>query len=351
MKVLDTHESYMQRCINLAQHGAGHVSPNPMVGCVLVYEGRIIGEGFHREYGQAHAEVNAINSVQNKQLLKKTTLYVNLEPCAHFGNTSPCSTLIISSGIKHVVIGTVDPYAKVSGKGISAMEDAGIKVEVGILEKECLELNKRFFTFHKKKRPYIILKWAETVDGFIDRDRTKVISKPTWITPEVCKASAHKQRAEEDAIMIGTNTAERDNPSLSTRNWAGKSPLRLVLDGNHRLDSSLRLFDYIHPTVVFTRNAKKDIKNLEYKEIDFDNYLHEDILDELYERNVLSVIIEGGTRLLKGFISKGLWDEAWRYIGNKSFTTGVEAPKLTGELVAREEMADAILLVFKNEKH
>lgn len=350
METIDSKELYMQRCLTLAKMGSGHVSPNPMVGCVIVHKDKIIGEGFHIQYGGPHAEVNAIESVKDKSLLRDATLYVNLEPCNHFGKTPPCSDLIVSNKIPEVVIGTIDPFSKVAGKGIKKMEEVGIHVEVGILHEECNELNKRFFTFHNKKRPYIILKWAETVDGFIDRDRSKVISKPNWITSDVCKIAVHKQRAEEDAVMVGTNTAERDNPTLNVRYWTGENPLRLVLDGKHRLPSELHLFDYVHPTIVFTKAAKKNVKNLEFHEVDFDDYLHEDILDDLYEKNVLSVIIEGGTRLLKGFISKGLWDEAWRFIGNNSFTTGIDAPRLTGELIGREKMSDSLLLVFKNKK-
>lgn len=349
MELIDSKELFMQRCISLAKMGSGHVSPNPMVGCVIVHNETIIGEGYHMEYGGPHAEVNAINNVENKSLLRESTLFVNLEPCSHYGQTPPCSDLIITNRIPNVIIGTKDPYSKVAGKGIEKMVEAGINVELGILEEDCNELNRRFFTFHNKKRPYIILKWAETVDGFIDRDRSKVISKPTWITSDVCKMAVHRQRAEEDAVMVGTNTAERDNPTLNVRYWTGENPLRLVLDGKHRLQTELHLFDYVHPTIVFTREAKKNVKNLEYFEVDFEDYLHEDILEELYERNILSVIIEGGTRLLKGFISKGLWDEAWRFIGNKSFTSGIDAPRLTGDLIGREKMSDSLLLVFKNK--
>lgn len=340
----------MQRCLELARCGSGHVSPNPMVGCVIVHNDTIIGEGFHQKFGEAHAEVNAINSVKDKTLLKESTLYVNLEPCAHYGKTPPCSDLIIQNHIPHVIIGIIDPFSKVSGKGIQRMERADIRVEVGICEEECKELNKRFFTFHQKKRPYIILKWAETVDGYIDRDRSNVVSKPNWITSDICKIAVHKQRTEEDAVMVGTNTAERDNPTLNVRYWSGPDPLRLVLDGKRRLQPELHLFDYKQPTVVFTKKPGKTLKNLEFVEVDFEDFLHEEVLDELYERNILSVIIEGGTRLLKGFITKGLWDEAWRYIGNKSFITGIDAPKLSGQLIARENMSNTILLVFKNKK-
>jgi diaminohydroxyphosphoribosylaminopyrimidine deaminase / 5-amino-6-(5-phosphoribosylamino)uracil reductase len=349
MKIVNTHEAYMQRCIDLARKGAGSVAPNPLVGCVIVHNEKIIGEGYHRVFGGPHAEVNAINSVADESLLRHSTLYVNLEPCAHFGKTPPCSDLVIEKKIPHVIVGIIDPFTKVAGKGIERMINAGINVEIGVMEDECKELNKRFFTFHQKKRPYVILKWAETVDGFIDRDRSKVVSKPNWITPDVCKVTVHKQRSEEDAVMIGTNTAQRDNPSLNVRYWVGKNPTRIVLDGKNRLNDSLHLFDHSNKTLVFTRTPKKEEKNLQYIEVDFDDFLQEEILDALYDNNITSVIIEGGTRLLNGFISKGLWDEAWRYIGNKHFVSGVKAPDITGDLLTRETLSDAVLLVFKNK--
>ena len=227
---------YMDRCLSLACLGAGDVAPNPMVGCVIVYEDKIIGEGFHQQFGAPHAEVNAIRAVKDKNLLKDSTLYVSLEPCAHFGKTPPCSDLIIEHQIPHVVVGCVDPFAEVAGKGIEKMKKAGIKVDVGLLEAECLWLNRRFFTFHQKKRPYLILKWAQTMDGFLDIDRSKPsFGQPTWISNELSRRQVHRQRTEEAAILVGTNTAFKDNPSLTVREWDGQQPVRLVIDRKNRL--------------------------------------------------------------------------------------------------------------------
>jgi diaminohydroxyphosphoribosylaminopyrimidine deaminase/5-amino-6-(5-phosphoribosylamino)uracil reductase len=248
-------EKYMLRCLELAKDGFGNVAPNPMVGCVIVCEGKIIGEGYHQEYGKAHAEVNAIHSVRDKSLLQKSTLYVNLEPCAHFGKTPPCANLIVEHNIPRVVIGCVDSYSEVSGKGIEKLRNAGIEVTVGILENESLELNKRFFTFHNKKRPYVILKWAETQDGFIDVDRPLDKSRDTtadnWITSPLSKQLVHKWRSEEAAIMVGTTTVLNDNPQLNVREWKGKNPTRIVIDLQDRLPQTLHVFDKSIPTVSF----------------------------------------------------------------------------------------------------
>ena len=245
------HEKFMQRCIDLARLGAGNTAPNPMVGSVIVYDGKIIGEGYHRRNGEAHAEVNAINSVNDKSLLRHASLYVNLEPCAHYGKTPPCANLIASIGIPNVIIGSVDSAAHVSGKGIQILKDAGCEVTTGVLESESRELNKRFFTFHEKKRPYIILKWAQTKDGFIDILRNNNCSvEPTWITNEYAKTLVHKWRSEEQAILIGTNTALADNPSLTTRLWKGKNPIRIVFDRNLRLPQGLRVFDDKAKTII-----------------------------------------------------------------------------------------------------
>jgi diaminohydroxyphosphoribosylaminopyrimidine deaminase / 5-amino-6-(5-phosphoribosylamino)uracil reductase len=233
-------EKFMTRALELAQLGIGNVAPNPMVGCVIVHQGKIIGEGYHHEYGKAHAEVNAINSVKNHQLLPESTLYVTLEPCSHFGKTPPCADLIIREKIPNVVIGTIDPFSRVAGTGIEKLQNAGCKVEVGILKEKCQEVNRRFFTFHKKKRPYIILKWAQTEDGFIDIDRSiEHFGQPTWITNDLSRIAVHKMRSEESAILVGTNTAQKDNPSLTVRDWYGSHPLRLVIDRNLRLPSGL----------------------------------------------------------------------------------------------------------------
>jgi diaminohydroxyphosphoribosylaminopyrimidine deaminase/5-amino-6-(5-phosphoribosylamino)uracil reductase len=343
---MNTPEEYMQRCLDLAQLGIGEVAPNPMVGCVIVHKGRIIGEGYHEKYGQAHAEVNAILSVKNQELLCESTLYVSLEPCAHFGKTPPCADLIIEKRIPKVVVGMVDPFAKVAGKGIEKMRACGIEVEVGLLEKKCRNLNRRFFAFHEKKRPYIILKWAQTLDGFIDTDRTETIH-PTWITNALAKRLVHKQRSEESAVLIGTNTAEYDNPALTVREWSGKQPIRMVIDRTGRLSRNLILFDHKAPTWVFTENESADEENLKFIKLDFSQNILPQMMEELYRREVLSVIVEGGSELLTSFLAIGLWDEAFVYTGNQFFGKGVAAPHILGKTVAYRKLDDCKLHVLK----
>jgi len=346
-----TEEKYMHRCLELAALGLGDVAPNPMVGCVVVHDGKIIGEGYHRKYGGPHAEVNAIQSVKNKDLLTQSTLYVSLEPCAHYGKTPPCSDLIIANNIPEVIVGTIDPYAKVAGKGIEKMRKAGIDVKVGMLEDECRELNRRFFTFHEKKRPYIILKWAQTVDGFIDYEQ-KDENRPTWITNELSKRMVHKQRSEESAVLIGTNTAEKDNPLLTVREWQGNQPYRMVLDRTGRLNPELHLFDGTAPTVVFTDLNTAVLPKQElltsYVKIDFANHPLEQIMEYLHKNEIQSLIVEGGSRLLTSFISSGLWDEAHIYSGIRFFGGGVKAPLISGEIIAIEQLDECKLTVMKN---
>ncbi len=346
---MTTEQKYMQRCLELAALGLGNVAPNPMVGCVVVHEGKVIGEGYHEKYGEPHAEVNAIRSVKNRELIPLSSLYVSLEPCAHYGKTPPCSDLIIENRIPRVVVGTIDPFAQVAGKGIEKMQKAGINVKVGILENECRELNRRFFTFHEKKRPYIILKWAQTADGFIDRERTEEREKPEWITNELARRLVHKQRSEEAAILIGTNTAEKDNPSLTVREWKGNQPFRIVLDCKGRLSPNLHLFDGTVPTLVFTAKEIKSRRFVEYVKIDFGNNPLTQIMDYLYKNDIQSVIIEGGTQLLTSIISSGLWDEAHVYQGNQFFGGGVEAPVISGKRIALEFLDDCRLVVLKNK--
>ncbi|MDD4192591.1 MAG: bifunctional diaminohydroxyphosphoribosylaminopyrimidine deaminase/5-amino-6-(5-phosphoribosylamino)uracil reductase RibD, partial [Mangrovibacterium sp.] len=259
-------EKYMYRCLELARLGMGEVAPNPMVGAVIVHEGTIIGEGYHREFGGPHAEVNAINAVKTRELLRSSTLYVSLEPCAHFGKTPPCSDLIVSCQIPRVVVGSADPFAAVAGRGIERMRGAGVRVETGILEKECMELNRRFFTFHQQKRPYVILKWAQTLDGFLDVDRSypEMSGKPTWISNELSRRVVHRQRTEEAAILVGTNTVLKDNPSLTVREWSGRQPVRLVLDRQNRLPEGLQVKDGKAPTVIFTAQPVPSRPNLEF---------------------------------------------------------------------------------------
>lgn len=346
---MDIHEKYMQRCIQLAGLGAGDVAPNPMVGSVIVYHGKIIGEGYHRKYGGPHAEVNAINSVSDQEMLKKSTLYVSLEPCAHHGLTPPCSDLIIKKEIPAVVIGTVDPFSEVAGKGIEKLETTGIKVVSGVLENECRELNKRFFTFHERKRPYVILKWAQTIDGFIDVERSpESFGEPTWITGDLALSLVHKIRSEESAILVGTNTAEKDNPSLTVRHWPGKNPYRLVLDKKLRLPGSLNLFDGLEKTLVFNFRKNEEQGRITFVKIDSEKEILPQIMEELYRRNILSVIVEGGRKLLESFFYTGLWDEAHVFIGETCFYDGIRAPQIKGKLVASETLGNDQLKIFKN---
>lgn len=343
------HEYYMQKCLELAEQGAGSVSPNPMVGCVIVHNEQVIGKGFHEKHGKDHAEVNAINSVTKKELLKESTIYVSLEPCSHFGLTPPCSDLIIKMEIPRVVIGAVDSNEKVAGQGIERLRNAGIEVITGILENDCRELNKRFYTFHEKKRPYIFLKWAETTDGFIDYQRTsREFGQPSWITGEKALVKVHEMRASEDAILVGTNTALKDNPSLTVRHCPGKNPLRLVIDNRLQLPENLSLFDKKAPTIVFNSLVSKSKTNLDYVKIDFESDVEKQILEHLFHLNILSLIIEGGRKTLTGFIEKGLWDETFRFVGNKQFEKGTRAPKINGVLFQTENFDDDKLFIYRN---
>lgn len=344
-------EQYMQRCLQLAAMGAGQVAPNPMVGAVLVYEDRIIGEGFHKKCGEAHAEVNCINSVADadKKFIGLSTLYVSLEPCAHFGKTPPCADLIIKNKIPTVVIGCRDSFETVAGKGIERLKAAGIKVLAGILENACLELNKRFFTFHKKKRPYIILKWAQSHDGIIaapDGERT-------FISNEFTNRLVHKWRFEEAAILVGTNTALQDDPALTTRLWPGKNPVRLVIDTDLKLPLHLKLFDGNTKTIVFNYIKQADAENLVYHQLKKEENILTQIPAALYSLNIQSVIVEGGTKLLQSFIDPGLWDEA-RVITNKHLTigNGLHAPFIKNHAPAGEQkIGTDIISFYENEKN
>lgn len=347
---MSIHEQYMKRCLDLAKLGIGKVSPNPMVGSVIVHSDKIIGVGYHQKYGEAHAEVNAINSVIDKSLLRQSTLYVSLEPCAHFGLTPPCSDLIIENQIPNVVVGIVDSFAKVAGKGIVKMQNAGINVRVGVLEKECRDINKRFFTYHEKKRPYIILKWAETLDGFIDFDRSQVeFGEPSWITGQKALLHVHEMRAAEDAILVGTNTALKDNPSLTVRHCDGENPLRLVIDNQLRLPNHLHLLDKSVNTLVFNSIKNKKSKNLELIQIDFKDKIIPKILKVLYKKRIQSVIIEGGKQLLDSFIEENYWDEAYRFIGNKNFQKGIKAPQVSESLLKSQKIESDKLFIYKNK--
>ncbi|WP_395046093.1 bifunctional diaminohydroxyphosphoribosylaminopyrimidine deaminase/5-amino-6-(5-phosphoribosylamino)uracil reductase RibD [Flavobacterium sp.] len=330
------HEKYIKRCIELAKNGLPLAMPNPSVGAVIVFENKIIGEGYTSAYGGNHAEVNAISSVKNKKLLAKSTIYVSLEPCSHFGKTPPCCDLIIKYKIPNVVIGTVDSNSKVSGQGIKRLIEAGANVTVGILEVECRESNKRFFAFHEKKRPYIILKWAETEDGFI-APSLKNEQKPVWITNIYSRQLVHKWRSEEQAILVGTQTVIDDNPKLDVRDWTGENPTRIVLDKNNRIPKESHIFDIRQKTVVISD-----------KTINYSENVALQIATFLFDNNLQSVIIEGGRQTLQTFIDANLWDEARIFRGKEMFSSGTKAPVITGKIVAKSKIDNDELLIYLN---
>lgn len=322
-------ELYMQRCIELARLGLGRTAPNPMVGAVVVHGDRIIGEGYHQKYGDHHAEVRAIEMVRNKALLPQSTLYVSLEPCCHYGKTPPCTNLIIEHNIPRVVIGTADPFDAVAGKGIARLRSSGCNVTVGVLKDQCRQINKRFFTFHEKKRPYVILKWAQTADGFIDTERLPSTEKrPTWITSEKLRLLVHKWRAEEPAILVGTNTALKDNPRLNVRDWSGPSPLRIVIDRNLKLGSTQSLLDNSQPTWVVNEQQERTLQNTHFIRLSFDKDLFRNIFSMLHQKNIQSLIIEGGRTVLQTIIDDNMWDEARVFVGTQFFGKGIRAPEI-----------------------
>ena len=315
----------MSRCLQLAELGAGNVAPNPMVGAVLVYEDKIIGEGYHQKYGEAHAEVNCINNVieENKVLIEKGILYVSLEPCSHYGKTPPCTDLIIKNKIKKVVIGCKDIYKEVAGTGIQKLQNAGVEVITGILEKECIQLNKRFFTFHQKFRPYIILKWAQTANGKIG-----ALEKRILISNEYSNRLVHKWRSEEAAILIGTNTALQDDPLLTTRLWTGKNDIRIIIDKQLKLPSALKIFNTDARTLIYNLAKNSTTGNLVYIKLDNENFI-DDMLQSLFELNIQSVMVEGGAKTLQSFINAGLCDEARVIINEKLIIeNGIGSPEM-----------------------
>ena len=319
-------EWYMHRCIQLAYNGLGSTYPNPMVGSVIVYEGHIIGEGWHQKAGEAHAEVRAITSVKDKSLLPKSTIYVSLEPCCHFGKTPPCADLIIAHKIGRVVIGTTDPFAKVHGKGIEKLRNAGCEVIVGVCEAECRELNKRFFTFHEKHRPYIILKWAETRDGFIAPLHKEEVA-PRWISDVYARQTAHQMRTEEQGIVVGVGTVLADNPSLDSRSWYGRNPVRIIIDPKLRSPKDFAVWNDRTTTLFFTeKTSVPEMIHTDFFTIDFKHKPLEQICAKLYEMNLQSMIVEGGAYTLQQFIDEGLWDEAVVFTGDVCFGEGVKAP-------------------------
>lgn len=330
---MKTDSVYILRCLELARKGLGKTRQNPMVGAVIVHNNRIIAEGYHNLFGGPHAEVNAFNSLKDRTLLSKSVLYVNLEPCSHFGKTPPCSMLIRDLKIPKIVIGSTDPNPLVSGKGIALLKDSGAEVITGIKEKECRFLNRRFYTFHEKKRPYIILKWAQSQDEFMDTIREKNdTGHPNWISNETSRLLVHKWRSEEIAVMAGTNTILTDNPGLNLRKWPGQSPVRVVPDKHGKLFDDLKIFNGKNKTIILTSTYNSDRPNIEYVTISKEKYTLPAFLDELYKRNILSVLVEGGASLLNSFIREGLWDEARIFTGSMRFEKGIKAPVMKGEI-------------------
>lgn len=334
-------EKYMHICLGLASLGYPNALPNPLVGSVIVYNDEVIGKGYHAQYGSHHAEVNAINSVEDKSLLKKSTLYVNLEPCSHTGKTPPCADLIIKYKIPKVVIGCLDTYSKVSGKGIQKLENAGIEVITGVLKDDCISINRRFFTFHDDKRPYIILKWAQTNDGFMAPLKQ---DKPYWISSPESKELVHQWRAVETAILVGYNTALKDNPSLTVREIDGKNPIRFVIDKDNTLPKNLKVFNSHSPTLVITENKSEE----NHIKVDFNNFI-EDLLPKLYNQSIYSIIIEGGAKTLSDFINSNAWDEARVFTSENNLKEGLKSPVLGFESDFSEEIGTDTLHYYLNK--
>ncbi|SEM64667.1 diaminohydroxyphosphoribosylaminopyrimidine deaminase / 5-amino-6-(5-phosphoribosylamino)uracil reductase [Chryseobacterium taichungense] len=337
-------EFYIKRCIELASKAIGKTYPNPLVGSVIVHHDKIIGEGYHHKAGENHAEINAINSVEDKSLIPESTIYVSLEPCAHYGKTPPCALKIKELGFKRVVIGAMDSHDKVNGKGKKIIQDAGIEVISGVLEKECITLNKRFFTFHEKKRPYIILKWAQSGDGFIDKD-----FKPFSISNSLVNQFVHQLRADEQAILVGTQTALNDNPSLTVRNVEGTNPVRILLDFDLKVPADFNIYNNEAKTIVINATKEEIQDHIHFIKINKENFVQE-LMNVLYKEQIQSLIIEGGKFTLQQFINANLWDEAI-IIKNENFKliNGTEAPFFTDrKSFKKEELRDNIIEFYKN---
>ncbi|WP_435622651.1 bifunctional diaminohydroxyphosphoribosylaminopyrimidine deaminase/5-amino-6-(5-phosphoribosylamino)uracil reductase RibD [Flagellimonas sp.] len=344
------HENYIRRCIQLGEHGLGNTAPNPMVGCVIVHGETIIGEGFTSPYGGPHAEVNAVASVNDKTLLTQCTLYVTLEPCSHYGKTPPCVNLILEHRIPKVVIGIQDPHDKVAGKGIQKLREAGCEVIVGVLEAECRWHHRRFLSLQEKKRPYIILKWAETQNGFIAPSKA-VRSKnpePYWITNPNSRQLVHQWRSEEQAILVGTNTVLEDNPKLNVRSWKGSNPIRVVIDRDLKIPHQYNVLDSEVKTIVLTQvdDDSKCVKGVEYEVIDFTDNVVQEICDVLNRHCITSLIVEGGTQTLQSFIDSGIWDEARIFKGDQTFSEGLPAPKIIATRIAKQKIFSDTLSVL-----
>lgn len=334
---------YIKRCIELAKKAEGNTYPNPLVGSLIVHNGTIIGEGFHKKAGEAHAEINAINSVKNPELLKDSTIYVSLEPCSHFGKTPPCANKIVEIGFKKGVIGTLDSHEKVNGKGKTIIENAGIEVIAGVLEEECRELNKRFFTFHQKKRPFIILKWAQSSDGFIDKN-----FEPTRISNDLVNQFTHKIRSGEHAILVGTQTALRDNPSLTTRNIKGRNPIRILIDFDLKVPQNFKIYNDEAETLIFNSEKNSVENHIKFIKIEKENFL-ENLMRKLYELQIQSVIVEGGSFTLQQFIKDNLWDEAMIIKNeNLKLENGTQAPNFNFQPIEIQNFRDNKIEFYKN---
>ncbi|WP_317131736.1 bifunctional diaminohydroxyphosphoribosylaminopyrimidine deaminase/5-amino-6-(5-phosphoribosylamino)uracil reductase RibD [Maribacter flavus] len=351
---MSVNEKYMRRCLEIAKNGMGTTAPNPSVGAVIVHNDRIIGEGYTSPFGGPHAEVNAICSVKDKTLLSKSTLYVTLEPCSHFGKTPPCANFIVENKIPKVVIGLKDPHEKVAGKGMEILEKAGCSVTMGVLEKECREHHRRFLTFHEQKRPYIVLKWAETADGFIApiKELRNSKAEPYWITNTYSRQLVHKWRSEEQAILVGTNTVLEDNPKLDTRLWKGSAPIRLIIDKNRKIPKGFHVLDGKQPTIVISsiNNLDNKIQNYNLQFIEFNDKFILGLSKNLFVRNILSVFVEGGAKTLQAFIDANLWDEARIFIGKNTFEKGIKAPTLQGQLTTERSIVNDQLKIIRNDK-
>jgi diaminohydroxyphosphoribosylaminopyrimidine deaminase/5-amino-6-(5-phosphoribosylamino)uracil reductase len=341
---------FMRRCLELASKAEGFTYPNPMVGSVIVYDGKILGEGYHLRAGELHAEVNAINSVSDKTKLKDSTLYVNLEPCSHFGKTPPCADFIISNGIPRIVIGTIDTSGKVSGKGVRKLRNAGCEVITGIIEEECRRLNRRFFTFHEKNRPYITLKWAQSADGYLDKLRTdNHKAEPTWITGNPERILVHKWRASEETILVGAGTVRADNPRLNVREWKGADPLRIILSSTGAVNDASYLYNTNGKVILFTHNSDADIPGGVKVVLEKNIPSSIQIARYLYASGIQSLFIEGGAEVLHHFISTGLWDEARIFTGKEYFNDGVKAPLIKGILFSKTRFSGSSLEIYLNE--
>ena len=349
---MNDQEKFMKRCLELAKNGLGLVYPNPMVGCVIVHHDRIIGEGWHQKAGCSHAEVRAIKAVKDKSLLPKATLYVNLEPCSHHGRTPPCADLIIQKGIKNVVIGAVDSNSQVGGKGIKKLRERGVEVVTGVLNSSSRELNKRFFTFHEKKRPYVILKWAQSNDGYIFPEASTVEKgKPVWISNPYSLQRVHQWRAEEASILVGTRTVQQDNPKLNVRDFAGNAILRITIDRRLELNATVNFLDGSSETIIYNEVKEERNNGVAYVKLDFSTEIVPQIMEHLHSIDVQSLIVEGGAYTLNAFIASGCWDEARVFQAEHSFGDGLRAPLLNALLLSDEQIGNNLLRTYKNTEN